>query len=229
MKDLDIICNIEINGTFVQACLSVPLHCPICGVAHRPSPEYATRFTSDIGELTQVFFNCANCGYTYCITYKGNYKEYEIPPTYVCTSKCSISPFQQIVDAFDPEIYKISPRAAEVYKQAQISEQSNLNELTGMGYRKTLEILLKDYLKLNKPSEAKKIENTALGNLINDIDDKCLHTLASRCSWLGNDHSHYLKKHEDKDLTHLKELLDGVISYIKLNLLVSKAEDIQPK
>ena len=43
-------------------------------------------------------------------------------------------------------ISELSPNFCEIYNQAYIAEQTNLMQICGTGYRKSLEFLIKDYL-----------------------------------------------------------------------------------
>lgn len=46
---------------------------------------------------------------------------------------------------FDSEIQEISPSFVKIYNQALAAEELNLSEIAGMGYRKSLEFLIKDF------------------------------------------------------------------------------------
>lgn len=54
------------------------------------------------------------------------------------------NPVLSSVHLFDKKIDEISPKFNEIYKQALAAEVSNLNEIAGLGYRKSLEFLIKD-------------------------------------------------------------------------------------
>ncbi len=45
---------------------------------------------------------------------------------------------------------------------------------------------------------------------------------ASRAAWLGNDHSHYIKKWADKDLENLKDLIHLTVNWIDSALTTEK-------
>ena len=47
---------------------------------------------------------------------------------------------------FDDFVNNISPQFSVIYNQAKQAEDFGLNELVGIGYRKSLEFLIKDYL-----------------------------------------------------------------------------------
>lgn len=43
--------------------------------------------------------------------------------------------------------------------------------------------------------------------------------MAKRAAWLGNDESHYVRKWEECDLKHLKELISVVMNFIQSDIL----------
>ncbi|MDS6330274.1 hypothetical protein REJ83_018385 [Clostridioides difficile] len=57
-----------------------------------------------------------------------------------------IYPKSNIVRKFPDSIKEISSRFCSVYKQAESALNNDLNEICGMGFRKALEVLIKDYL-----------------------------------------------------------------------------------
>ena len=46
---------------------------------------------------------------------------------------------------FDENIKKLSSNFCEIFNQAYVAELMKLNEIAGIGYRKALEFLIKDY------------------------------------------------------------------------------------
>ena len=82
--------------------------------------------------------------------------------------------------------------------------------MCGPGYRKALEFLLKDYLIAKHPDEKQKIrKNTSLAKIISTyIDDERLRACAQRAAWLGNDEVHYDRQWADKDVQHLKQVIN---------------------
>lgn len=214
--------------------IDVPVICPVCGFSH--SPEFLNNFycNHENGIIINAFFLCPNCGSTYCVNYLISSCHFDALETYPTIFQFAelkgVTPNESVLKSFTfQDVVDISRRANEVYKQSQKAENLNLNEISGMGYRKTLEILVKDYLIYLSPEQSENIKKYSITTAIDKLDDENLKILATRCTWLGNDESHYLKKHDNYDIVTLKELLEGIITYIHLKLLVNKAEDIQPK
>ena len=96
------------------------------------------------------------------------------------------------------------------------AEKRDLNEICGLGYRKALEFLIKDYLIKIYPNEEEKIkQNHRLDNVIETyVTDQRVKFLAKRAAWLGNDQAHYTQKWEDKDINDLKSLINTSLYWI---------------
>lgn len=119
---------------------------------------------------------------------------------------------------FSEIIISISPQFASIYNQAYHAEQMRLDQICGVGYRKALEFLIKDYLISKVEDDAKKenIKNKFLNNCIqDDVQNENIKNVAKRAAWLGNDETHYTRKWEDKDVSHLKHLIDLTVRWIE--------------
>jgi hypothetical protein len=124
--------------------------------------------------------------------------------------------------AFNEEIKEISSNFIEIYNQALFAEQSGLTLISGIGYRKSLEFLIKDFLIfLDKDSE-ESILKMPLGQCINQLENHSIKEMAKRATWIGNDEAHYIKKWKDKDVTDLKKLIDVTIHFISMDLAAKK-------
>jgi len=120
--------------------------------------------------------------------------------------------------AFSQIITEISSGFEEIYNQAFFAEQYALNQVSGVGYRKALEFLVKDYLLSQTDDEAARenIKNKFLNNCIqDDVKNENIRQVARRAVWLGNDETHYVRKWADKDVNNLKQLIDLTIRWIE--------------
>lgn len=138
----------------------------------------------------------------------------------------SVAPYNPEAPIMIDEIKAISPNFAKVYTQAHTAEKYGLDQICGVGYRKALEYLIKDYLIHTHPNKEKEILENYLGTCINDyIDDIKIKECAKRATWLGNDETHYLRKWIEKDIEDLKILLELTSGWIKSNVLTKKYLD----
>lgn len=142
------------------------------------------------------------------------------------------------VKEFPPMIVKFSPKFNAIYNQAYYAEQAGLDEICGLGYRKSFEFLIKDYVVRNKPKEEiRSIKEMEIMPCIRQyVTDDRVKALAERVLWLGNDHAHYFKKWKTKSLEDLKRLIDISIEWIgaheQLILIqqkISKVEKEMPR
>lgn len=129
-------------------------------------------------------------------------------------------------------VRQLSPVFFEVYSQALVAESLQLTQLTGIGLRKALEFLVKDFAVSKLPDQKEKIRHSLLAVCIKDyIDDSNVKATAKRAAWLGNDETHYIRKWDDKDINDLKLLIRLTVNGVENALLASKyvAEMPDPK
>lgn len=173
--------------------------------------------------------NCPACGKqtTFWMLKYGGY-----PNEDDAKNKCEIfmHPSPPLARKYDEDINKLSPRFAEIYRQTVQAEANGLNELIGIGYRKSLEILIKDWLVNEKPSEGKKICDLNISKCIDTyVEDANLKECAKRAIWLGNDETHYIRKWESKDIADMKKLLEITLYWLSAHLASKRLIDEMPE
>lgn len=124
---------------------------------------------------------------------------------------------------FPEEIKQLSPNFIEIYGQAAAAEQDQLNQIVGVGYRKALEFLIKDYCISRQPDKVEEIKRIPLAACIKTyVDDANTRLCAERAIWLGNDETHYVRIWEDKDIKDLKTLIRLTVAWIENRQLTEK-------
>jgi len=124
-------------------------------------------------------------------------------------------------------VNEISVEFTRIFHQAEKAESIGLNHVSGPGYRKALEFLIKDYCISieDKPEKIEAIKRKTLSQCINDnINEPKIQTASKLASWIGNDEVHYLRKHENKDLQDLKRIIKLVINFIEDDFLYKQCE-----
>lgn len=113
-------------------------------------------------------------------------------------------------------IEKVSPLFVEIYSQASIAEQERLDQIAGVGYRKAAEFLIKDYVIAKNPNSEATIKQIMLGKVISDYltDFPKIQALARSVAWIGNDETHYVRRHDDKDVQDLKRFILATAQFI---------------
>jgi len=113
----------------------------------------------------------------------------------------------------------------KTYLQSSEAESFGLDELAGMGYRKAIEYLVKDWAIQNNPASKEEIEKSWLGAVIKKYYEGDLKEILDRATWLGNDQAHYNKLFEEFDIDVLKELIDLIM--VELDREYKKAHYIE--
>ncbi len=121
------------------------------------------------------------------------------------------------------EIGNISPLFVEIFSQATHAENLGLSQVCGVGYRKALEYLIKDYCIHINPEKREAIQKALLMNCITSfITDANILACAKRATWLGNDETHYVRKWVSQDISDLKVLIELVSNWIVSDELTKK-------
>lgn len=123
---------------------------------------------------------------------------------------------------FDSEIEELSPNFITIYNQSFHAEQIGLTMISGIGYRKALEFLVKDYLIFLDGEKEEKILDMQLGQCLNILENSMIKEIAKRATWIGNDEAHYKRKWEDKDVNDLKKLIDITVHFISMDISAKK-------
>ena len=144
-----------VSGVKSVTLLGYPNECPRCHV--RMSPKYIGTFTRDISSPeVEESFQCTNehCGRLFIAVYRGPSSPAGAPSTLNFGRSIPDEPSPPRVSE---EIVNVSPTFVEVFTQALAAEAQGLHQLTGIGLRKALEFLVKDFAKSQKPTEAEEI------------------------------------------------------------------------
>lgn len=120
-------------------------------------------------------------------------------------------------ESFSNIIRDVSADFVRIYNEAFSAEQMGLMEICGVGYRKALEFLIKDYVSRDLDEENKeRVGLMALAKCIEKyVDNVNVKKVAERAVWIGNDEAHYVRKWEEKDVQDLKGLIQSTIWWIE--------------
>lgn len=121
---------------------------------------------------------------------------------------------------FSDTISAISDNFICIYNQAFAAEQYGLVDVCGVGYRKALEFLIKDYVILSNSEDKEKITGMNLARCIDEYVDDCkVKSVAQRAVWLGNDETHYVRIWDGRSIDDLKILIDLTLHWIEMESL----------
>jgi len=198
----------------------VPNRCPLCHTTIEP--DFVTATYKPEGEGFMAVYRCTrdDCRRLFIAHYGGGDALARRPMRLM-----EVEPRNPEPIIVPDEVRTLSPMYVEIREQANAAEAAGLDQIVGMGLRKALEFLVKDYAKHEEPNETKHdgIVKANLGTAINNyIDDSRIKQCAERATWLGNDHAHYLVKWEDKDIEDLKRILHLTVNWIDSALVSDK-------
>src|SRR4030042_3932175 len=206
----------------------IPDVCPICH--HALQPKHVTESLAGLpihfGTFLEIVFRCPRheCSRLFI----GRYRFRSLPETIMRGPKPTFEfqhalPFTLKPPDLPVEIKQLSPNFVEIFGQAASAEQYQLAQIAGVGYRKALEFLIKDYCISRHPDKAKDIRGQFLDKCIKTyVDDANIKDCAELATWLGNDETHYVRRWEDKDIKDLKALINLTMAWIQTNLLRSE-------
>ena len=200
-----------------------PDTCPLCHRGIAPRRVTAALTEEYLRNILQVVFRCPRqeCDGLFIAYYRPPISEG--PPRSSTYMLFDLAPINPLEESFGESVATTSPSFVEIYNQAVAAEATKLGQVAGMGYRKALEFLVKDFLIKQKPADAENIKKTMLGSCINNyVDDPRIKSVAARATWLGNDETHYVRKWIDKDIEDLKILIKLSVNWIENVLLTEK-------
>jgi len=183
--------------------------CPFCGQIMIPKYLVGDR------DNNQNVYALTKCTNNECLKYF--ITQFKWNTNLCCFAWVGLTPYPiPGVKNFSKEISDVSPEFVKIYNQAYAAEQMKLDEIGGVGYRKALEFLIKDYVILENPDKEEIIKKCFLSNCIKDyVIDERIKQVAGRAVWLGNDETHYERKWEDKDVNDLKSLIELTVYWIE--------------
>jgi hypothetical protein len=143
----------------------------------------------------------------------------------------ALAPIKPAVTNYPATVSSLSPTFVIVANQSETAAGYGLDQLHGMGLRKALEFLVKDFAISQQPDKAEEIKKSQLGNCIKTyIADANVKACAELATWLGNDETHYVRKWETKDITDLHRLVHLTVNAVDNVLLTKKyLDDMKPQ
>jgi hypothetical protein len=207
----------------------LPDVCPIC--RHGISPRYVCGVLDgerdnrgmSVGGRVQAVFQCPlrACRHLFIGSYEWAPTRGvdQNPARYVLRRLAPVTPR---TEGFPQEIVALSPAFGHIYNQALAAEDLGLTDIAGMGYRKALEFLIKDFAIKQHPDKAGEIRRAQLSHCIRDfVQDPNVRLCSERAAWLGNDESHYERRWKDKDVGDLKVLIGLTCNWVQ-NVMVTE-------
>jgi len=192
-----------------------------CSWCHRHvHPKYIGAYVSLRNNDAQVLYRCtaAECERIFIATHilvKGT--------SGLTGTLAQVEPWKPERLPFPASVAEVSPQFVAVRNQVEAAAGAGLDQLVGIGLRKALEFLIKDFAVSQNTAAADDIRSQTLSACINNyIADENVKQCAARAAWLGNDETHYVRRWESKDVEDLRVLVQLTMNWIDNVLLTRK-------
>lgn len=202
------------NRDRYPAVVDAPEICPHCGRFMNPKLIEAFKLDSDFDELLNILtvYCCtfSDCHKFFALHYKRKFSSHDF-------TEAEKYYYRPPINVTLPEnIEKVSPMFVEIYKESVQAEQDGLENIAGVGYRKAAEFLIKDYAISQNPDQEDKVKSMSLAQVISNYLGAFpkVQSLATAVAWIGNDETHYVRKHNDKDIQDLKKFILATAQFI---------------
>src|SRR6266480_7070284 len=153
--------NLQGAGTNIRLD-PVPDVCPRCHRSVHPKETYIALLAERA--LFQAIYRCTHqsCQEAFVATYKAGGSAGG-RPVFVLANTAPIAPRPT---AFPSDVATLSPTFVDIHGQVDSAEAAHLSQLVGIGLRKALEFLVKDYAIYKNPSHVDAIRKAPLAKCI---------------------------------------------------------------
>lgn len=215
------------DRTTEKTTVSIDPICPHCGIPIDPTVISANSNSlySELSGTFGVFLSCTNSECKKYHIQAFSYSRY--------SGGHSIQVGEKIIYSYKPMMSNDLPKEindkftefSSIYNQSLEAESMGLDQIAGVGFRKSLEFLVKSYAIELAPNKRESIEKEALMNTIktryNDFPK--IQKLAELATWIGNDETHFVKKHTSIDIQDMKRFIRSASLFIAADIDVDFA------
>lgn len=202
--------------------------CPICKSKISPIRIVAMAYDQDNQTYVCILNYCSGCHSPFISIFSA-FPDIYNTGVYQAEELICSEPNKYTRQVFEDSIIKLSPSFEKIYNQSHAAEASGLDEIAGLGYRKSLEFLVKDFAIHEHPDDEEEIKKLMLSPCIKKyIDNPQIKTLVERSAWIGNDEAHYIRKQADRDVRDMKAFIQATVYFIGMVLITEDAESMEP-
>lgn len=198
--------------------VNVPDACPLCGTSAHFQEVSANIVYDETGQYSRswtVTFSCPHCCGVFHVDQSFN-RDILICPSF---GKCDLP--KEVLDEY--------PDFSSLYQQSLTAEAYGLTDIAGMGFRKSVEFLIKEYAVRHFPDDKERILSEPLSQTIYRVQSPQIQALAKAASWIGNDQTHILTKHPDYGIADMKKFILALSHFIAMEQYAADAmEFINP-
>lgn len=207
------LCKDLFRGSTLSFDANVPRYCPICKLPQAGSLADAKLFSQSGGKFYGVvMFTCNSCEKKYLANFDidSGAKQATFGGFYPTLS----------VSYENKLLAPISPRFISLYEQALRAETAGDLELAGTGYRNALECLVKDYAIIELGRDSDEVAKKSLCAAIGEYLETDMATSADVVRILGNDMTHYERKHPNIEFDTLKDYMEIFIDLVQTKVRI---------
>lgn len=202
--------------------------CPLCKSAISPVFVTAALNTEHTASVLNYCCACRNSFISNYFLERSNQSTQQM--TYFFSHLEESVPNRFVEEKFDDNLSALSPQFVKIYNQALAAEAYGLSEIAGIGYRKAVEFLVKDFAIHENTDKKDEIKALPLAKCICEfIQNPIIATLAEKSAWIGNDETHYVRKHTDRDISDLKNFIKAMVMFVGMTLVAEDAASIEHK
>lgn len=192
--------------------------CPCCGSKQKPHFIYGTYNNN----ILYILCYCESCQKAYIAEYSFNKPSDKYDECFYINRFIKAYPNDFKYSNFSDYIKNLSPMFVKVYDQALTANSFGLDEIAGMGFRKALEFLVKDYAISLFPNEKEKIEKMHLSDTIDRINYQPITDIAKPCIKVLNDETHYFRKFEKVEVENINKLILAIVGILSAKFIASE-------
>ena len=214
----------ESSGHYLNLQLNIPNECPFCHQGILPEIACQTEYNEQLNLNVGILFKCPKCKKFFA-------REYSVINSFnhsisgKKTTPVLYNAVKKLKYDLPEEIEIISESFKQIYTQSLIAESDGLMLVSGIGFRKSIEFLIKDFLINYQNQNSEQIAKLPLAQAINKIENKKIQNLSKATTWLGNDETHYQRKYDDKDVNDMKRFIKALTFYISSEIVADEASD----
>lgn len=218
------------NNTTATYAIDEPDECPLCHFSIKPVILHTHSYFHDSEKYISEMYLCNHCHKPFIALFECTNRAVQVEGFNLSKAELEyIGPKHFTPKTFDAQISDLSPQFVKIYNQAAAAEAQELDEIAGIGYRKAIEFLVKDFAIHLHPDDTDTIKRKFLSSCIQDyITSPEIKTLATGAVWIGNDETHYIRRQEDRDVGDMKRFIQAMVYFVGMYLISEDASSMSP-
>ncbi len=190
-----------------------PATCPFCGYGTDATFAKKEIYSFNENYILAGSCKCTSCGKTFFFACEYEDNAVHNPILYPAVS---FTPYK------NETLATISERFIDMYNQALQCEFVGNIELAAIGYRSSLEILIKDFAITELKKSPEEVVSKKLCTAISEyLKQPELVNTADVIRILGNDYTHYKRKYPEHDFHLLKGYMDIFLKQIEVQYMIN--------